>query len=114
MRTPVGIECPFFYGDYFRGKNHEECRLLAQGPSRNEWKAELCKTCPVPAVKRANACPTLELTAVVSKGFLGVKKQVKISAFCTRSQTVVKSPEIGCGICHPLDDLFSGEAGKSK
>ena len=23
MRTPAGTECPYFYGDYFRGRNVE-------------------------------------------------------------------------------------------
>jgi len=29
-----------------------------------------------------------------------------ITAFCTKSQTAVKVPEIGCGICHPLSEVF--------
>ena len=28
MKTPAGTECKYFYGDYYRGRNHEECRLL--------------------------------------------------------------------------------------
>ena len=28
MKTPAGKECKFFYGDYYRGRQHEECRLL--------------------------------------------------------------------------------------
>lgn len=107
MRTPAGIECPYFYGDYYRGKNFEECRLLGTQPSPNNWKPDLCKTCPVPGIKRANACPTLNLTASVKKGTLGIKRQVKVTAFCTRSQTIVKVPEVGCGICHPITDVFN-------
>ena len=29
MRTPAGKECQYFYGDYYRGRNQEECRLLS-------------------------------------------------------------------------------------
>jgi hypothetical protein len=29
MRTPAGTECKYFYGDYYRGRSQEECRLLA-------------------------------------------------------------------------------------
>ena len=106
MRTPSGIECPFFYGDYYRGKKLEECRLIGNRPSPNNWTADLCKTCPVPSIKRANACPTLELTPTIKKKKLGLKRQVVITAFCTKSQTAVKVPEIGCGICHPLSEVF--------
>lgn len=109
MKTPTGIECPFFYGDYYRGRNFEECRLLNTHTAQGKWSVELCETCPVPGIKRANACPTMNLTAVIKKGFLGIKKRVKVSAFCTRSQTAVKVPEVGCGICHPLTDLFGEE-----
>jgi hypothetical protein len=107
MRTPFGKECPFFYGDYYRGKNFEECRLIGSQPAPNNWKPQLCKDCPVPAIKRANACPTLTLSGSVKRGFLGLKSQVKVTAFCTRSQSVVEKPEIGCGICHPLPEIFT-------
>ena len=29
MRTPAGTECKFFYANYFRGRNQQECRLIA-------------------------------------------------------------------------------------
>ena len=106
MKTPTGIECPYFYGDYYRGKNLEECRLIGNQTGNQSWKVELCQTCPVPAIKRANACPNMVLTPTIKKKFLGVKKQVTITAFCTKSNSPVKVPEIGCGICHPLTDIF--------
>lgn len=111
MRTPNGVECPFFYGDYYRGKDHEECRLIGLTPSPNNWTADLCKTCPVPEIKRANACPTLILTPHIQKRIRGFKRHVKITTFCSKSQTSVKVPEVGCGICHPLSDVF-GEIAK--
>jgi hypothetical protein len=107
MRTPFGVECPYFYGDYYRGKHLEECRLIGNRTAPNNWKPELCKTCPVPGIKRANACSTLTLSASIKKGAIKVKRQVKVTAFCTRSQMVVDTPEIGCGICHPIDGLFT-------
>ncbi len=111
MRTPFGFECPHFYGDYYRGKHHEECRLLSSNRSYGEWKVDLCKNCPVPSITRANACPTLTLTAVVKKGFLGLGRHVEVQAFCTRSQTVVKVPQVGCGLCHSDSDAFSAKKG---
>jgi hypothetical protein len=106
MRTPYGSECPYFYGDYYRGKNHEECRLIITRPGESAWTSVLCKKCPVPGIKRANACPTLTLSASVKKKPMGAGKHVVVTAFCTRSQTAVKTPEIGCGICHPLENIF--------
>jgi hypothetical protein len=111
MRTPFGFDCPHFYGDYYRGRHHEECRLLPPGSSAGEWKVDLCKSCPVPSITRANACPTLTLTAIVKKGFLGMGKHVEVLAFCTRSQTMVNVPQIGCGLCHPGSEPFSTKKG---
>jgi hypothetical protein len=59
MRTPFGSECPFFYGNYFRGKSDEECRLIGNRPPPDNWTPDLCKSCPVPAILRANACKNM-------------------------------------------------------
>ncbi len=56
MKTPAGSECKYFYGDYYRGRDHEECRLLGA-----QWKPALCRTCPVPAIEMANACEFMRL-----------------------------------------------------
>ena len=37
MRTPAGKECKYFYGNYFRGRKTEECRLLRE--SAQSWTA---------------------------------------------------------------------------
>ena len=41
MRTPAGTECQYFYGDYRRGRNHEECRLLDEAVPRQQWTPDL-------------------------------------------------------------------------
>lgn len=102
MRTPAGSECKFFFGDYYRGKNREECRLIGFAPKPRQWTPELCKTCPVPGIQRANACEHMELTGQVSSGLRKAKRRVKISAFCHKSNQVVEKPHIGCDVCHPL------------
>ena len=105
MRTPVGLECKYFFGDYFRGRSIEECRLLHA--SGQAWKSDLCKSCPVPGIVRANACDFLQLTAKVTRPFSAAFMQrVEISAFCDKSQKAVKEPQIGCGDCHPLPPIF--------
>ncbi len=102
MRTPAGIECPYFYGDYYRGKNIEECRLIGNQPPPQNWTPDLCATCPVPAIRRANACEFMQLIPKIVRKFPFVKRQVEITAYCTKAQAKVKIPEVGCGLCHPL------------
>jgi len=105
MKTPAGTECPYFYGDYFRGKNTEECRLLNSGRVGQNWSADLCKTCPVPGISRANACKNMTLYATVKRGFLK-HRRVVVTAWCSKSKSEVKVPVIGCEFCHQDLDLF--------
>jgi hypothetical protein len=48
----------------------------------------------------------MQLKASVSRGFLLIKRQIKVSAFCTKSQQNVDEPAVGCGQCHPLPEEF--------
>lgn len=107
MKTPAGQECPYFFGDYYRGRSNEECRLIGKNPPPQNWTRDLCTTCPVPGITRANACPNMILTPTIKKGFLGLKRKVTISAWCTKSNSDVKVPEVGCGICHPIDSFVN-------
>lgn len=107
METPAGKECRFFFGDYYRGRNHEECRLLlATSPPQN-WTPDLCYTCPVPEIQLANACPEMVLEGRVERPFPYIKKQVTIQAYCKKSLRKVDEPKIGCGECHPLPPIFT-------
>ncbi|WP_062192570.1 hypothetical protein [Anaerolinea thermolimosa] len=109
MRTPAGTECPFFYGNYFRGRSQEECRLIGNQPRPHHWTPDLCRTCPVPGITLANACPDMKLKALVHTSWLGLIRRVKISAYCFRSEAPVKDPYIGCGLCHPLPPALTNE-----
>lgn len=105
MRTPSGIECQYFFGDYFRGRNVEECRLLKA--SGQAWSPDLCKSCPVPGILRANSCENLQLRATVNRPLEALfMRRVQISAFCNKTSRNVKEPHIGCGECHPLPPIF--------
>lgn len=106
MRTPYGQECQYFYGDYYRGKNHEECRLLGSEVSSSKWTPKLCKSCPVPSILQANACPNMILEGKIKQGFLNLNKNMQVSAFCTQTKTIVREPHVGCGSCHPFPDVF--------
>ena len=105
MKTPAGTECPHFYGDYFRGRNMEECRLLkAAGQT---WSRDLCKTCIVPDIARANACEFLKLHATVTRPIMAIfQRRVQVSAYCEKSKRDVAEPQIGCGECHDLPFKF--------
>ena len=99
MKTPAGKECKFFYGDYFRGRNIEECRLLKDAGL--SWTGRLCTSCPVPDILFANSCEHLQLIPEVKRPLLLMPAEVRISAYCTKSNQVVKEPRIGCSECHP-------------
>jgi hypothetical protein len=105
MKTPFGQECPHFYGDYFRGRNVEECRLLK--PQNQPWSRDLCRTCPVPAIARANSCEHMKLQAVTARPLAALfQKRVQIQAFCRKSNQTVSEPQVGCGECHALPFKF--------
>jgi hypothetical protein len=100
MITPAGTECRYYYADYYRGRNRQECRLIAQNPESEPWTPNLCKTCPVPGLLRANACPNLVLAGRVDRRLLGMKRQVAVSAVCGKYLVDVPEPHVGCGHCH--------------
>lgn len=100
MKTPYGKECRYFYGDYYRGKNFEDCRLINKPNAAKAWDVKYCQDCPVPDILLANACPSMILSASVNRKLLIFKKTVNVSAYCTKSHGNVENPFIGCGLCH--------------
>lgn len=111
MITPAGKECRYFYADYHRGREHEECRLLEAASPPERWTPDLCFTCPVPDIVRANACSHMVLEGRVERPFPYIKRKVRVKAYCTKTLRDVPEPQIGCGECHPLPPIFSGETG---
>ena len=105
MKTPAGKECKFFYGDYYRGRNHEECRLLG-----STWSKGLCTDCSIPAITRANACESMRLSGEVNRPMSAFfKKQVKVKVYCEKNGRSGFDPHIGCGECHPVPPVFQVE-----
>jgi hypothetical protein len=100
MKTPAGKECKYYFADYFRGNEKEECRLIDRNPDGGKWRSSLCRGCPVPDILRQNACPNLVLEARVNKSLLGLREQVKVFAVCSKHMVEVQSPAVGCGHCH--------------
>ena len=108
MRTPAGKECRYFYGNYFRGRNVEICRLLEERNPPQAWKSSLCDTCPVPDILMANGCENMILVADVHRPFFIGKPEVRIRAQCKKTNQRVDEPHIGCGECHSLPTVFIG------
>ena len=102
MKTPAGSECKYFFGDYYRGRDREECRLLGAA-----WKPALCRTCPVPGIEMANACEFMRLRGEVTHPLEAVfQARVKVSAVCEKNGRSGFDPHIGCGECHALPPAF--------
>jgi hypothetical protein len=106
MKTPAGSECRYFFGDYHRGRNREECRLLQAASPPLEWNEKLCFSCPVPAILRANSCEHLRLIPRLTRPFPLFPKEIQIDAYCVKTKQDVKEPQIGCGECHQLPKVF--------
>ena len=109
MQTPAGRECRYFYGDYYRGRSVEECRLLSSSNPPLVWKQDLCFSCPVPEIGLANACEYMLLEPRVERQLLIGKKRVKVYTNCSKSSRKNFDPKVGCGKCHVLPPIFSGE-----
>jgi hypothetical protein len=99
MRTPAGMECKYYYEDFNRGRDTQECRLIDLDPRSELWRPNLCNTCPVPAILRGNACPNMVLEGWVGRRWL-VIRQVRVDARCTLTERPVTDPMVGCGHCH--------------
>ncbi|MBN1888049.1 MAG: hypothetical protein JW850_08655 [Thermoflexales bacterium] len=109
MHTPYGQDCRYYYQDFYRGRSTQECRLLARSEG---WRPDLCKTCPVPGILQANACPNMILEGHVTKRCFGWLKRVTVYAVCTLRAVEVAEPHVGCGECHkhrPGGVIFGGE-----
>jgi len=105
MKTPAGKECPWFYGDYYRGRNAEECRLLKA--SGLQWTRDLCNACPVPAIAMANSCEHMKLRPSVARPIWALfQRRVQVTAYCEKSKRNVAEPQVGCGECHALPFEF--------
>lgn len=106
MRTPAGKECRYFYGNYYRGRSQEECRLLSAANPPLTWRAAMCTTCPVPAILLANACTSLVLEPRLVRPLKIKKQQVAVRTYCAKTGRAGFDPHIGCGECHSLAAIF--------
>ncbi|MCC7164963.1 MAG: hypothetical protein IT331_20870 [Anaerolineae bacterium] len=103
MKTPYGKECKYYYSDYFRGRESEECRLIENNPDSPKWFPALCQNCPAPDILLTNQCEHLHLYGRVAKSLFGLSKKVEVESFCDRDFSQVQDPRVGCGRCHEVD-----------
>ena len=109
MRTPAGKECSYFYGNYFRGRNDEECRLIKDKLPGEAWHPKMCDGCPVPAIQQANSCEHQRLAPRIERAFFVGKPKVEVSTYCEKCVCAVDDPHIGCGQCHNLPFFTLGD-----
>lgn len=99
MRTPAGKECRFYYEDFNRGRNIQECRLLKRATGNAKWRPGDCNNCSVPGILWANASEHLELRATIQPGFLGFGRRITVLASCNKHQVIITDPYAGCPEC---------------
>lgn len=110
MKTPYGKECKYYFADYYRGKNTQECRLIAANRASGPWKPALCQSCPVPDILQANGSVNLGLRGRVSKGMLGLMQKVEVTAFCREHHVGIANPKQGCDLCRARAEQVIGRA----
>lgn len=84
-------DCPYFHGDYFRGRSKEYCRLLEQSGYGEQWTINLCGSCPVPGILHETTCNHLALEAEIVRKF-GLFPRVRVFAICTESLQALADP----------------------
>jgi len=98
MRTPAGVECRYYYEDFNRGRETQECRLVQRSRGSLPWTPEICAKCRVPAILRANGSPDLRLSLTIRKR-LGLFKTLDLQAWCDRHDEPIADPMRGCPRC---------------
>ena len=111
MISPAGVECRFYYEDFYRGNSEQECRLIEKNPRSESWQPKDCSNCPVPEILMANSSPDLVLEGSIKKGVLGMGRRVEVTAFCSRHLIDV---EAGCSQCALEKPGFQELFGKKK
>ncbi|MEZ4616258.1 MAG: hypothetical protein R2867_12255 [Caldilineaceae bacterium] len=86
------VNCRYFYGDYHRGRNVEECRLLAANPdNQRPWRRQLCDSCPVPEIVITSTSRELVLEAEVKRKLIWDSVEVTF-AICQKHMIELADP----------------------
>src|SRR5512145_770177 len=109
MRPPAGKECRYYYEDYHRGREVQECRLVQANPQSMPWRPPYCAMCPVPEILNANASPDLDLKLTIKPRLLGLGRQLEVTASCLKHRIPIEDAYVGCPRCNserPGLDIF--------
>ena len=99
MRTPAGKECDFYYEDFHRGRELQECRIQ-KAPQSLPWHPKDCAKCPVPDILRANSSRHLRLELNIQTRMLGMGRKIEVRAWCDKHGTSIENPFTGCPKCN--------------
>lgn len=99
MRTPAGKECRFYYQDFHRGRELQECRLAKANPDSMAWVPGDCSRCPIPDILNANASKNLELKLAIKPKLLGLRREMRVTAMCLKHDVAIEDPFVGCPQC---------------
>ena len=97
MSSSKPVNCRYFYADYHRGRDLEECRLIKRNPESRPWRRPLCDSCPVPGILLNTNCREIALEATVVKKLLVVER-VEVYAVCARHMLELRDPN-NCPKC---------------
>ncbi len=87
------VDCPYYFGDYVRGREIEKCRLIERNrENRRPWRRALCDTCPVPGILRETTCRHLALEGSVTRK-VGLFDRVAVYAICTEHVLELGDPK---------------------
>lgn len=85
------VQCRYFYGDYHRGRNLEECRLIEANPDSRPWKRKLCESCPVPEVVMTSNSRDLVLEGEVKRKLIWENVEITF-AICQKHMEELADP----------------------
>jgi hypothetical protein len=106
VKTPAGKECRYYYEDFHRGRNVQECRLVNENPDSQPWHPSDCAKCPIPDILLANADPDMKLTLTIRAGFLGFFRRLEVTASSIKDGSIIDDPYVGRIKDSPALDLF--------
>jgi len=91
------VACRYYYADYHRGRDTEECRLIKRNPDSLPWHRSLCDKCPVPDILLNTNCKEIALEATVVKKW-GLLERVEVYAICAKHFIELEDPKF-CPLC---------------
>lgn len=102
MKTPAGKQCRFYYEDFNRGRNLQECRAARRPEAGTslQWQPKDCASCPVPEILNANASADMEIEVVIKPRLLGLGRNLTVAAHCSKHDIAITDPFVGCERCN--------------